>query len=87
MFETSSDNAALIEVFADAAPHPHGDSALVEIYRLLPNDTDFTEFLEAGLPGMNFAYVEDPRATTPPVTRSPTSTGPACNTTARTCSA
>jgi peptidase M28-like protein len=60
MFETSSDNAALIEVFADAAPHPHGDSAQVEIYRLLPNDTDFTEFLGAGLAGMNFAYVEDP---------------------------
>ncbi|MDQ3886892.1 MAG: M28 family peptidase [Actinomycetota bacterium] len=60
MFETSPDNAALVEVFADAAPYPHGDSSLVEIYRLLPNDTDLTEFLGAGLPGLNFAYVEDP---------------------------
>ena len=58
MFETSRDNAALVDVFAEAAPHPHGDSSLIEFYRLLPNNTDFTEFAGAGLPGMNFAYVE-----------------------------
>ncbi|MGH3912941.1 MAG: M20/M25/M40 family metallo-hydrolase, partial [Pseudonocardiaceae bacterium] len=57
MFETSRNNAALVELFAAAAPHPHGDSSLVEIYRQLPNDTDFTEFACAGLPGLNFAYV------------------------------
>ncbi|MDQ4092254.1 MAG: M20/M25/M40 family metallo-hydrolase [Actinomycetota bacterium] len=58
MFETSRDNAALVDVFAGAAPHPHGDSSLIEFYRLLPNNTDFTEFAGAGLPGMNFAYIE-----------------------------
>ena len=58
MFETSRDNAALVDVFAEAAPHPHGDSSLIEFYRLLPNNTDFTEFAGAGLPGMNFAYIE-----------------------------
>ncbi|MGH3929428.1 MAG: M28 family peptidase, partial [Pseudonocardiaceae bacterium] len=58
MFETSRNNAELVELFAEAAPHPHGDSSLVELYRLLPNNTDFTEFAGAGLPGMNFAYVE-----------------------------
>lgn len=58
MFETSRNNAALVELFATAAPHPHGDSSLVELYRLLPNDTDFTEFAGAGLAGMNFAYVQ-----------------------------
>ncbi|MGH4009482.1 MAG: M20/M25/M40 family metallo-hydrolase [Pseudonocardiaceae bacterium] len=58
MFETSRHNAALVELFADAAPHPHGDSSLVEFYRQLPNNTDFTEFAGAGLPGMNFAYIE-----------------------------
>ncbi len=57
MFETSPDNAALVELFAEAAPHPHGDSSAVELYRMLPNDTDFTEFAKAGLPGLNFAYV------------------------------
>ncbi|MGH4026587.1 MAG: M28 family peptidase, partial [Pseudonocardiaceae bacterium] len=58
MFETSRNNAALVELFATAAPHPHGDSSLVEFYRLLPNNTDFTEFAAAGLPGMNFAYLQ-----------------------------
>lgn len=58
MFETSQNNAALVELFGAAAPHPHGDSSMVEIYRLLPNNTDFTEFAGAGLAGMNFAYIQ-----------------------------
>ena len=44
MFETSRGNANLIDVFA-GAPHPVGSSIAVEIYRVLPNDTDFTPFL------------------------------------------
>ncbi len=58
MFQTSPGNARLVEAFAAAAPHPVGDSSLVEAYRYLPNDTDLTEFLEAGRPGMNFAFIE-----------------------------
>ncbi|HEX2289762.1 MAG TPA: M20/M25/M40 family metallo-hydrolase, partial [Pseudonocardiaceae bacterium] len=58
MFETSRNNAALVGLFAEAAPHPHGDSSSIEFYRLLPNNTDFTEFAGAGLSGMNFAYIE-----------------------------
>jgi hypothetical protein len=58
MFETSRDNAALVELFAAAAPHPRGDSSMVELYRMLPNNTDFTEFAGSGMTGMNFAYIE-----------------------------
>ncbi|MDQ3763011.1 MAG: M20/M25/M40 family metallo-hydrolase [Actinomycetota bacterium] len=58
MFETSRNNAALVELFAAAAPYPNGDSSMVEFYRLLPNNTDFTEFARAGLAGMNFAYIQ-----------------------------
>ncbi len=58
MFETSPRNAALITLFATAAPYPNGDSSLVELYRSMPNNTDFTELAGAGLPGLNFAYVE-----------------------------
>lgn len=58
MFETSPHNAALVALFVAAAPYPNGDSSLVELYRLLPNNTDFTEFAGAGLAGMNFAYIE-----------------------------
>ncbi|GIG92175.1 aminopeptidase [Plantactinospora endophytica] len=58
MFETSRDNAGLVSLFADAAPHPRGDSSMVEIYRLLPNNSDFTALSGAGFSGLNFAYFE-----------------------------
>lgn len=58
MFETSRDNAALVDVFTGAAAHPRGDSSMVEVYRALPNDTDFTVFTEAGMTGLNSAFIE-----------------------------
>lgn len=58
MFETSRGNRWLIEALAEAAPHPRASSLAYEIYRLLPNDTDLSVFKEAGLPGMNFAFVD-----------------------------
>ncbi|PZF83391.1 M28 family peptidase, partial [Micromonospora deserti] len=58
MFETSRDNAKLVDVFGRAAPHPVGTSFAVEIYRALPNDTDFTAFLDAGFAGLNSAYID-----------------------------
>lgn len=58
MFETSRNNARLVETFAEAVPHPRGDSSMVELYRMLPNNTDFTPLVGAGFTGMNFAYIE-----------------------------
>ncbi|MEV0808284.1 M28 family peptidase [Micromonospora sp. NPDC050200] len=58
MFETSRDNARLVDVFGRAAPHPVGTSFAVEIYRALPNDTDFTAFLDADFVGLNSAYID-----------------------------
>ncbi|MET9241572.1 M28 family peptidase [Nonomuraea sp. NPDC003709] len=58
MFQTSRNNAGLVETFADAVPHPRGDSTMGELYRLLPNNTDFTPMAESGFTGMNFAYIE-----------------------------
>lgn len=58
MFETSRNNAALVDVFGRAAPHPVGTSFAVEIYRLLPNDTDFTAFLDKNFAGLNAAYID-----------------------------
>ncbi len=60
MFQTSPGNDALVRAYADAVPHPTGDSSLVEFYRLLPNDTDLTNVLAAGRPGMNFAFIDQP---------------------------
>lgn len=59
MFETNVNNAWLIDAFARHAPRPATSSLLYEIYRLLPNDTDFTIYKNAGLNGMNFGYIDD----------------------------
>lgn len=58
MFETSDDNGALIREFARAAPYPMATSLMAAIYKLLPNDTDFTPLKAAGLQGLNFAFIE-----------------------------
>ena len=58
MFETSNDNGALIRQFARAAPYPMATSLMAAIYKLLPNDTDFTPLKAAGVTGLNFAFLE-----------------------------
>lgn len=57
MFQTSSGNGMLIRGFASVAPVPVSNSFLADIYRKMPNDTDLTVSLRAGVPGLNFAYV------------------------------
>ncbi len=57
MFETSERNAALVAAYA-RVPRPVGTSFAVEVYRLLPNDTDLTPFLAAGFAGLNSAYLD-----------------------------
>ena len=56
-FETSPDDNDLIGVLA-RAPEPVGTSFAVEVYRRLPNDTDFTPFRNAGFRGLNAAYID-----------------------------
>ncbi|WP_433519655.1 M28 family peptidase [Nonomuraea sp. CA-143628] len=58
MFETTAGNSRLVETFVNAVPAPRGHSAMVEVYRLLPNNTDFTPLTKAGFTGMNFAYIQ-----------------------------
>jgi len=57
MFETSAGNGRLVEIFAQAAPHPSGSSLSYEIYKRLPNDTDMTVFKKAGAAGLNFGFI------------------------------
>jgi hypothetical protein len=57
MFETSAGNGRLVEAFA-ALPLPVGTSLMAEIYRLMPNRTDFSVFKRAGMAGMNFASID-----------------------------
>lgn len=58
LFETSPGNGRLITQFAAAAPHPVGGSLGYELYRRMPNSTDFKVFKNAGIAGLNFAAIE-----------------------------
>jgi hypothetical protein len=57
MFETSAGNGRLVQIFAQATPHPSGSSLTYEIYKHMPNDTDMTVFKKAGAAGLNFAFI------------------------------
>ncbi|MBK8814670.1 MAG: M20/M25/M40 family metallo-hydrolase [Methylococcaceae bacterium] len=58
MFETSQGNGKLVQGLACAVPFVMANSLMYEVYKRLPNDTDFTVFKKAGIPGMNFAAIE-----------------------------
>jgi hypothetical protein len=59
LFEAGPQNPWLVKAWAASAPHPRGMSFAVEVYRRLPNDTDFSVFKRYGIPGLNFAVVDD----------------------------
>ena len=59
LFETGPGNAWLVKPWARSAPHPRGGSFAIEIYRRLPNDTDFSILKRRDVPGLNFAAVGD----------------------------
>ncbi len=59
MFETASGNEDLVAEYARAVPYPVATSMAVEVYRILPNDTDFTPFrASGGFTGLNSAYID-----------------------------
>lgn len=59
MFETSPGNADLVSLYGSAVRRPVATSLAVEVYRILPNNTDFTPFLDAGrFTGLNSAYID-----------------------------
>ncbi len=59
LFETGPGNGWLVTPWARQAPRPRGGSFGIEIYRRLPNDTDFSILKRQGVPGLNFAIVGD----------------------------
>ena len=59
MFETTKGNAGVVGAYARAAEHPVATSFAVEVYRILPNDTDFTPLRLSGrFTGLNAAYID-----------------------------
>ena len=58
MFESSSNNNKLIQQFSAAAPKPIADSLFSSIYKLMPNNTDFSITKSADISGLNFAFID-----------------------------
>jgi hypothetical protein len=57
MFETSTDNNKVID-FYNNANLPVSYSLATAVYTVMPNSTDFTEFLAIDLNGINFAVLD-----------------------------
>ena len=57
MFQTSPRNGELIDLYQRSAQRPASSSLAVLVYEQLPNDTDLTETLNAGIAGMNYAII------------------------------
>jgi hypothetical protein len=59
LFETSPGNAGLAEAYAVAAPHPVASSFAVEVFRALPNGTDFSVLTAGGrFTGLHTAFID-----------------------------
>lgn len=60
MFETGTENGAMIDLFARSVNRPVATSLSVFVYNNLPNYTDYTEAKKQGVPGFNFAFIGRP---------------------------
>lgn len=56
-FETTENNNSIIKDLA-GMKHVFASSLMYEVYRLLPNDSDFTYFKEMDIAGINFAMID-----------------------------
>lgn len=57
MFETNRDNAWVVALLGRALSRPATSSLFYEMYKRLPNDTDFSVLKRAGIQGTNFAFI------------------------------
>lgn len=59
MFETGSANYWTVKLYSQHVARPATSSIFYQVYKRLPNDTDFTTFKSAGYQGANFAFIGD----------------------------
>lgn len=57
-FEVSPENGWIMREFVKAVSHPVAHSIAYEVYKILPNDTDFTIFKKDGISGFNTALTD-----------------------------
>jgi len=58
LFETGDGNRSIIRMFSKSVDRPTGNSLVYEIYKNMPNDTDYTVYKRKGVMGVNFAFAE-----------------------------
>ena len=58
-YEVSPENGWIMKEYFKAMRYPIASSLAYEVYRLMPNSSDFTVFKEAGMSGYNVAFLED----------------------------
>ncbi|MCJ7815580.1 MAG: M20/M25/M40 family metallo-hydrolase, partial [Xanthomonadales bacterium] len=56
LFETGEGNRGLIRLFSKNVERPVGNSLVYEMYKRMPNDTDYTVYKRKGVMGANFAF-------------------------------
>ena len=57
-FEWSDENGYLVRQLKKVAHRPVASSMSYEVYKLLPNDTDYSNFKPKGIPGINHAFID-----------------------------
>lgn len=60
LIETGANDTSVIAALRQVLTQPAGTSLDHEIYKALPNKTDFTVYAERGLRGANFAWAQGP---------------------------
>ena len=57
MFQTGRDGGGAVQLLRRTASDPHAASLFAYVYQHMPNDTDFTLARNAGIGGLNFAFI------------------------------
>jgi hypothetical protein len=58
LFELSEGNSEIIYIAKNYITHLNSSSLFFEVYDKLPNDTDFSNFKNKGILGVNFAFID-----------------------------
>jgi len=56
LLRTAMSNKSLIDAYGEGADYPDGMSLINEIFKRMPNDTDFSVSTRAEIPGIDFAF-------------------------------
>ncbi len=59
LLRSSPGSGDLVKLYREAAPHPMASSIATEIFRRMPNDTDFSVAIRAGKKGLDFAFAAE----------------------------